>query len=569
MNIKKRLDVAPFHDNFAHCLDECMISVTQFFGRKFILMYSQAWGFSLKEELFDNTGTVISPDVDRGEVYELLALYHGIHVTFVNNTEAAGVKEIILKELYYDKPVGVLMDTYYYSWDPNKNQHGKHWFLITGVDTEKEILYCTDPYFQQKDAVLDFNDFIEGYLGVYFTFHTTGEEALEYDWKRIAGSSINKIKGKESPCIFDNMIKYADFLEKNFCLKDETCKGNRIIDMPFYINLQALSRGRMQFALFLEDMASRYRIKALFYVAGKLREAGGKWDAVRGIMAKCIVKSDEAGIKSRIPQKIRDISSYESEVFDLLMDIFGASSCFSSDKLSTDSFKDLRCSFENTGEAQKNKHRLVSKPDAEADINKNTEISGHTENSDNYFYLNLTGYFNNNGFGSMLNSNTKANLSGTGLFFVREDLPEKDVWCINNMRFVFPKPAEDSNDNITCLEQLIEVPCLSCRSLMILATADFGSFSELVTIHYNDGGTEKIKIGFTEYIFEPSYGELIAWEGRACEKTNNAIQIHNSPVKIFANNYKLEKSGRITGISLPYLPNIHIFSITLDTVNYA
>jgi hypothetical protein len=77
-----------------------------------------------------------------------------------------------------------------------------------------------------------------------------------------------------------------------------------------------------------------------------------------------------------------------------------------------------------------------------------------------------------------------------------------------------------------------------------------------------DGSKEQIFISCTELIFVPMYGECVAWEGRACERTENAVNIYNSRIKIFAKNYRLKKPGIITGIELPYIPNIHIFSMT-------
>ncbi len=533
MNITKRLNVVPFHNDYAHCLDECMISVANYYRRNFILMYSQAWGFSFVENFYQSNNTGYSLDTDRGAIYELLCLYHGVQVTFVNKPEAVQVKNIIINELNNNKPVGVSMDTYNYSWDPNKNQHGKHWFLITGVDTQKELFYCTDPFFQKRDAILDFKDFIDGYLGIHFTFNLVKEEIAEYSWKDIINNTIDKISGRDQKGtnIFENMLKYADYVEKNTCLSNETSGNVRIVDMPVYVGLQAISRGRKQYALFLEDIAAKYHIRELYKIADKLKHASTKWDAVRGIMVKGIVASNESIIKGKLPPKIREIANFEKDTFNLMTNIV-------MDSLSSD-------------------NQVITDMDKKSLRIENIDISN------DYIYLNLDKYFNNNGFGSILNKETKANLNGTGLFFVAEDIPTEEIWHIEDMRFKFPRCLAGTNDNIACSEQFIEVPNVKGNTLMILATADFGSFNDLITVKYMDGSNEQISISCTELIFEPMYGECVAWEGRACERNENAVHIHNSAVKIFAKNYRLKKPGIISGIELPYLPNIHIFSMTL------
>lgn len=534
MNIVKRLNVEPYHNDYAHCLDECMISVAaNYYRRNFILMYSQAWGFSFVENFNQSDNAGYSLEAERGAIYEFLSLYHGVQVTFVNKPEAVQVKNIIINELNNNKPVGVSMDTYYYSWDPNKNQHGKHWFLITGVDTQKELFYCTDPFFQKRDEILDFKDFIDGYLGVHFTFNLVKDEITEYSWKDIIIHTIDRISGSDQQgiSIFDNMLRYADYVEKNVCLSNETSGKGRIVDLPIYVALQAISRGRKQYALFLENVAHKYNINELYEIADKLKHASTKWDVVRGIMVKGIVASNESIIKGKLPPRIRDIANFEKDTFNLLKKIVMAS-----------------INIDN---------ELIR------DMDKKSLWIENIDNSRDYIYLNLDKYFNNNGFGSMLNKETTANLNGTGLFFVEEDIPAEEIWHIEDMSFKFPKHLEGANDNVACSEQFIEVPNVKGNTLMILATADFGSFNDLMTIKYKDGSSEQISISCTELIFEPMYGECVAWEGRACERNENTVHIHNSRVKIFAKNYRLKKSGIITGIELPYLPNIHIFSMTL------
>ncbi len=537
MNLIKRLNVEPFHSDFANCTEECMISVANYFKRNYILMYSQAWGFSFVEGIDQSSDLGYSLDADRGVIHELLRLYHGFQITINNEALAEQVKENIISELDNNKPVGILMDTYYYSWDPNRNQHGSHCFLITGVDTQKELFYCTDPFFQKKDAILDFKDFIDGYLGVHFTVNLVNEEIADYSWKNIINNTINKLSGRDrqGESIFENMLKYADYLEKNICLKNETSGEARIIDMPFYVKLQDISRGRKQYALFIEEIASRHNISGLFEIAKKLKHASTKWDVVRGIMVKAVLSSDESIVKEKLSPKIREIANIEKDIFDLITNIV-------MDSNSSD-------------------NKLIK------DMDEKTLIIENIDNIDNlndYTYLNLDKYFNNNAFGSRLNNETTANLDGKGLFFVAEDIPTEEIWHIEDMKFKFPRYLEGTNDNIACSEQFIEVPNVKGNTLMILATAEFGSFSDLITIKYKDGSNEQISISYTEFYFEPIFGESVAWEGRACERTENDIHIYNSVVRIFAGNYRLKKSGIITGIELPYLPNIHIFSMTIS-----
>lgn len=531
MNISKRLDVAPFHSDFANCLEECMISVSNFYHRDYILMYSQAWGFWFDINNYRINGTGNSIKNNRGKVYDLYHLYHGIKIAFEHHSNPQEVINIITNHISMDNPIGVFMDTFYYSWDPNKNQHGKHWFLITGVDTKKEVFYCTDPYFLQKDAILGFNDFINGYLGVLFTFEITKSDISNYDWKELILTFSKKLSSDSSSNnIFNNMEYFASSVEDVFCIEKETEAFKRVIDMPYYVNLQAVNRGRVQYAKFLEHTAAKYHAPELLPISEKLKQAGYKWDVLRGILTKAILTKNEAIIKSKIPPHIREISDIEKEALNLLIKTTASTSHISSDVL------------------------------------KNIESASNISekiNFNSYSYLDLSNYFNNKGFGALLDETGKSNLNGAGMFFVSDDIPSNDIWEVDNMKFKFPKLIEDRCDNLSCSGQELEFSPINCSNIMLLGTADFGSFKESITLKFIDGSTEEINIGFTELVFAPLYGETIAWEGRACEGLDGKMQVHNSRVKIFAKTYRLNKPGSVNGILLPYLPNMHIFAITM------
>ncbi len=531
MNISKRLDITPFHSDFANCFEECMISVSSFYNREYILMYSQAWGFGFDIENYKINGTGNSINDDRGKVYDLYHLYHGIKVSFDNNMNPQEVIEIITSYIMDGNPAGIFMDTFYYSWDPNKNQHGKHWFLITGVDTEKEVFYCTDPYFLQKDAILGFNDFIRGYLGVLFTFEITNDEISDYNWKELILTFSQKLKGERGgKNIFNSMEDFAASVEDGVCVEKETESANRVIDMPYYVNLQSVNRGRQQYARFLEHTAAKYNVPELLPISEKLKQVSYKWDVLRGILTKAILTKNESIIKSKIPPHIREICAFEKETLNLLIKTASGTSHINSNVL-------------------KNIESVSKIPE--------------NMNFNNYSYLNLSNYFNNKGFGTLLDETGRANLNGAGMFFVSDNIPSNNIWEVDGMKFKFPVIVESQFDNISCSGQELEFSQVECSNIMLLGTADFGSFKESIILRFIDGSTEVINIGFTELIFSPLYGESVAWEGRACEWLDGKIQVYNSKVKIFAKTYKLNNPAMVRGISLPYLPNMHIFAITM------
>jgi hypothetical protein len=262
----------------------------------------------------------------------------------------------------------------------------------------------------------------------------------------------------------------------------------------------------------LDNIAFKYGIRDLLPVSLKLKEVSNIWNTVRGLLTKGMVASNESIVKSKVPFRVREAAHCESEVAKLMAGIVNPY-CrnFINQAITKETFNEY-----------------------EKDIESNE-----------YTCLNLACYFNNKGFGSMESEKSEADLNGLGLYILEEDGPDDGFLEVDDMKFRFSKAIDGTNDNISCMGQIIDVEPVYCSSIMILGTADFGSFKETVTITYSDGNTYNISAGFTEYIFNPVYGEVVAWEGRACERNNGKLQILNCSVKIFAKTYRLNRAGII------------------------
>lgn len=184
--------------------------------------------------------------------------------------------------------------------------------------------------------------------------------------------------------------------------------------------------------------------------------------------------------------------------------------------------------------------------------------------SNNYTYLNIKDYFNNEGFGLSLSEKCTADITGEGTYFLFNGIPEEEVWQAGKMKFHFVnKEADGQMDNISCSGQVIEVPENCYSRIMFLGCSEFGHYSELFEVNYADGKTENIKVSFSDFYQAPVFNEKIAWSGQAAHRKDGNARLHNFNARIFAAQYPIDKSGKLTAVKLPQRRNIHIFAITL------
>ena len=182
--------------------------------------------------------------------------------------------------------------------------------------------------------------------------------------------------------------------------------------------------------------------------------------------------------------------------------------------------------------------------------------------TENQFYIDLSEYFNNIGFGvtdrKLIN---KADFTGTGQFFIPEKFPWHKIYHVGNMSFKLAHIGENNADNISCMGQNILISNGLFSKLFILGCCEYGFFEGTFKIIYSNGDTVDLYVYFSDWTFAPSNGEYIAWEGFKSENQNFD---YSGKVKIFAREYDiLQNQQEISSIVLPDCPNMHIFAITL------
>jgi hypothetical protein len=147
--------------------------------------------------------------------------------------------------------------------------------------------------------------------------------------------------------------------------------------------------------------------------------------------------------------------------------------------------------------------------------------------------------------------------------FKTECIPAiNETYDFNGIPFVFPQPSNEGYDNVCSEEQYINIPTRSYSGIHIIGFCDGEGFTETFTLMAPDGTETMIDI----FLYS-SWKGIEHWSHERnpeiCKDVFLATTITNSPRGIFCCSKSFDKSY-ISSIKLPFNPNMHIFSITLE-----
>jgi hypothetical protein len=521
------LNILPSHNSKFDCFDDLIVMASNFFKRDFELSFAGSWGFDFKPKNMDyeTIGDRLNPNII--DYLILLAQYHGIKVDWFENLIIDQFFSIIEKELSERKPTIVLLDSFWCPWNIEyMKAHFTHAFLVVGMDESTKCLYCSDGFFNKNNVYLPVDHLINGYEKCA-TFVLEENISFDNDWKKIINTAINNLNISKA---FTSMRLFSEDIANCLDLSKEVDGFEKFWTAPLYSQLGHISKGRLLFTLTLEYLGRIYNISKFTKLSYKMEQAGKNWSTIRTILVKMFHMSNNNIDLASLTTRINAAADFEET---LAMDLI---------KIEENGY----IYFLNKNQ-QKNSSNLCN-------------TIGETN------FVDLTDYYNNQGFGSSLSLDCKADLTGTGHYFLVDNLPQGQDWQIGDLKFRFPHLAEGLLDNISCLNQVIKIQPNCYTSIFLLGCAEWGSFEETILIKYNNGETEEVSFGFSDWAIIPQYNETIVWTGKCVEKniTKGIVKILPSSVKLYSQKIYLKHNKVIEYIVVPDCPNIHIFAISLN-----
>ncbi len=453
----------------------------------------------------------------------LLNKYCGVNICKLDLSYTDKIMLLIKESIINNIPIGINLDTYNCSWIPGRYRrfHDQHVCLVIGID-EKNI-YCIDPALNLDVSRLSYFDFMEGCLGCFV--YEFKENIKSYNILDLFMKSIYELNNSQT---FNNIETFSVEFKNHFDFDLEYEKFE--ID-PWYVlidrNLRFIAAGRTLCASFLQLVLEKQNISEILSIKNDLFRASSKWNTIRGFLTKSYYTSFNENIKDKVYDRIVDVINFEVNIFRNL------------------------CSIKANNEVYMN------------DNDKNNSKEDHISSSIEIIKLDLDLFFNNKAFIKAESDIYRADISGTGLFLLYNDILSKKILTIGEMEFRLPKFGDVEFDNISCSGQEIYINEGIYNKIMIMGCSDNGDFIDDLTIRYINEEISRISLAFSDSWRLPKFGETIAWVGVGGKWANNEFTTHTNLQRIFAIEQTINRQELIQAITLPECPNIHIFSISL------
>src|SRR5690606_32616741 len=114
--------------------------------------------------------------------------------------------------------------------------------------------------------------------------------------------------------------------------------------------------------------------------------------------------------------------------------------------------------------------------------------------------------------------------------------------------FLFP-PTDTELNNVVLLGQRLEVPPGSYTALHLLGSSDQGNYEAQVELVYDDGSSEAVTLGLSDWCQVPRYGEVVAVE--FSQRRGTGGQVERIACRIFQQTLPVDPDRVLVRVELP------------------
>lgn len=305
------LDIEPSRDPGQNCFDGVVAGIARWLGRNHELMYINAWRFTFTPEIpGQNEDLCTRLQVDDQVDKEALERFHGLKSTTHEAVSSSAALPIIQRTLETGSPVALVINSFWVPWDDKYQQQERtHACIVVGSNPHTQDLYCTDPYFMQKDVLLPSADFLKGYLFCE-TFSIVDDEctSLLSIIDAIIECLQREIAGNRP---FIQMRDLANALSTSFQVSQGTGLAADTLEVSLFMKLTNVANARFKSSQMFTYLGSAYNTCFLVY-AERLKKLSSQWRIVGASLMKMHLTSrwSESSLQ-KVVQQILTISTEE------------------------------------------------------------------------------------------------------------------------------------------------------------------------------------------------------------------------------------------------------------------
>ena len=313
------LDFLPLKNESMNCYDNNIISdISRYYKKDTRISFLGEFDFSFnpnKENLLDFN------DIYNGSMINVpvfLENFFGINI--IRNEPLNKIYESFLyslvKNLNNKNPIGFEMDSYYCPWNNFYMKiHRKHYFLIIGIDSKKDILYCLDSFLSNSVQEISIYTVFEYHKGLIYS---NTSECKEIDLKKIIQQifSYLSLNDKDKNC--DKIRSFADIVRNEKYFPEKKLDIASLNKSIFMFRLSDLCWSRKNFGQALSCLYEKFGVDILNEAASNSIIVSRMWDRVKTTIAKGYLKNKGKEHLSMAADIIFEIADYEERILKSL-----------------------------------------------------------------------------------------------------------------------------------------------------------------------------------------------------------------------------------------------------------
>lgn|GEM_PF-3345526 len=522
------LDVLPHEDHHLNCFEKNALSIIKWMEKEYRFVFSETWNFDFEEQAVYPNGEKIPLSerilVKRKLSLDLMENIHGIRL-HINSTQVSDEEKIkcISCDLTLHNPVIVSFDTYYLPWSNNYNlrHESSHTFVVIGLDIEKGIVYCVDPTYTQQREELSLAVFLQGYTGESYKFDILPVSEV-FDAEALFQRITNSVSENTKPNAirkFAEAVKSTTFHE----LFHDFSLEQHLWESKLFQHILNIVFARHHFAKVLELLQPSYMPEKLEGLRCLVNEIEIQWQSVQMMIMKMFLMKDAGHLHQPLVSRLHEIADQEEH--------FIASLSLKAERM-----------------VEAGPKLLTAMEDAAA--------VGRLSAS----RVPLDAYLNNKAFGISYSDADGANFTNMGEYMLDIERTAEDR---ATLRFN-PMTVQGARlDNISCKGQTIPIDGNVKTFLQFIGTSEWGYWKGKLHVHLSSGRVLEAEFMFPDWSTENrKYLQNAVLTG----KRVYGSEIHDA--HIFARTYDLialvTPDERVAALTLPDLPNIHIFAIWVN-----
>lgn len=508
------------------CLDDCIATLAGYYHCDYEMMY--AGGYEMREQK-EIWGLASRYHVSLQHRFDNLCRYHGLHIYKSDSLWKHRLIKRIKRELEKERPVLLLLNPYWCPWDDGFQRYDAvpgHCFLIQGEYDEGFL--CADPYFDQDRLELSYSLFRKGIQEVYLTRQVERTDSSHTSGKAYREELGNMFRRMSGEGYFDILYHFVDDMSQSEDIFEEVRSDADFWISPLAVLLLQLNQSIQNMATLIKYVAVQCGSPFLEEQGVRFWNLAVKWKQARKLVIKLyFMKREDEALRTKTMERLYSIID----------------------------------AMEKTAEriAEGKEESLT------AGLIKSVDTMDRSGMDGEYYAADLGRFMNNKAFlrrSGLQEGKLDADFSSIGNCYVLNDTEGTEPVRIPGTDVTLSSIGGTGNDNIACDGQEIPVPENRYSQLCLIGAAEFGNSTDVLRIVSGSGKEYEVEFQFTDYIYEPCFGESVVWKGCGIHKLEGGYEWMEEDLYLYGQ--MLEMPDDVTGkIILPVNPSIHVFAMIL------